>query len=140
MALATAVFAAPPPVDPTEQPDQADTPQNQHGGAVAAPGTPVGGADAAANKKKPAMLTVVVTGGGQPIKLAEVVVKFPGATSDENRLKTNPLGEATFKCECSGMAKVRVIADGWTSLLKDVPVAAGSQQVTIVLQPLADDQ
>ena len=100
-----------------EEPTQDDT-----GGATPTP--------------KLAVLTVVVTGDDEPVGEAEVTVMFPEAIGGEAKLRTDTGGEATFESRESGIAKVRVIHEGWVSSLQEVSLKLGSQRVTIALERL----
>ena len=84
--------------------------------------------------KKPARssaLKVVVTGDGKPVSSAEVTLK-PAAGSELKRF-TNAAGEAIFSAPF-GAAKVKVIATGWASQLRDVIVAEDNPKAEIVLE------
>ncbi len=94
------------------------------------------GAKADAKKGKSALLTVVVMGDGKPVRQAEVVVTFPTGAGGELTLPTGQDGEATFKSAGLGTAKVRVIATGWGSVLKEIALKEGPQRLTITLNSL----
>jgi len=116
-------------------------PHFSHGQAVAEEPTPneahdpndTGGTTATPNL---AVLTVVVTGDDEPVGEAEVTVTFPEAIGGEAKLRTDTGGEATFESRESGIAKVRVIHEGWVSSLQEVSLKLGSQRVTIALERL----
>jgi hypothetical protein len=94
-----------------------------------------GGTGGATATPKLAVLTVVVTGDDEPVGEAEVTVTFP-AIGGEAKLRTDTGGEATFESRESGVAKVRVIHEGWVSNLQEVSLKLGSQRVTIALERL----
>jgi hypothetical protein len=116
-------------------------PHFSHGQAVAEEATPDeahepnDAGDATATPKL-AVLTVVVTGDDEPVEEAEVTVTFPAAIGGEAKLRTDTGGEATFESSGSGDAKVRVIHEGWVSVLQEVSLELGSQRVTIALERL----
>jgi hypothetical protein len=91
-----------------------------------------------AKKPKTAVLTVLVTGNGKPIHQAEVQVKFPSSVGGESRRPTDQSGEAAFNSAGLGTAKVRVIAAGWESALREVVLKEGSQQLPIKLNSLSE--
>jgi len=91
----------------------------------------------AVKKVETALLTVAVMGNGNPIARAEVRITFPPSVGGESTLPTGLTGEVTFKSVGLGTAKVRVIATGWTSELREVVLKEGSQRLTIDLKPLA---
>ena len=95
-------------------------------------------AKGAAAKSKGAELTVLVTGNGKPIRQAEVRVAFPSSAGGESKRPTDGAGEATFKAGKPGTVKVRVIASGWESALREVVLKEGSQRVTINLSSLPE--
>jgi hypothetical protein len=97
---------------------------------------PEGAAGGASERKKEAVLTVVVTGNHKPVEGAEVIVALPPGGGDEAQLRTDTHGEATCKSSVPGAAKVRVILAGWVGVLKDVTLKPGLQRVTIELEPL----
>ncbi|HKW95161.1 MAG TPA: hypothetical protein VJX92_24975 [Methylomirabilota bacterium] len=99
-------------------------------------GTKVDKADG--KKGKGAQLTVVVVGGGKKIQQAEVLVKFPPSIGGEATQLTDGAGAATFKSAGIGTAKVRVLATGWESVLQEVVLKEGAQQVTITLKALQE--
>lgn len=112
-----------------------------HGQAVAEEPTPqeqpVQSESAAATAKpKLAVVTVVVTGNDAPVEEAEVTLTFPAAIGGEARLRTDTGGQATFESLSAGVAKVRVIHEGWVSVLQEVSLELGAQRVTIALEPL----
>jgi len=88
-----------------------------------------------AAKGKNVVLTIVVTGKGEPIAQAEVKVKFHGG---DERLPTNQAGEASFRSPVTGTAEVRVIVAGWESVLTEVVLQGGPQRLTIELKSLPD--
>jgi len=95
---------------------------------------PEASAPMAATAKKPAKtsaLKVVVTGDGKPVSKAEVTLK-PAAGGELKRF-TNSAGEAIFSAPL-GAAKVKVIATGWSSKLRDVTVEKENPQAEIVLE------
>jgi hypothetical protein len=95
-----------------------------------------GGTGGATATPKLAVLTVVVTGDDEPVGEAEVTVTFPAAIGGEAKLRTDTGGEATFESRESGVAKVRVIHEGWVSSLQEVSLKLGSQRLTIALERL----
>jgi hypothetical protein len=110
-------------------------PHFSQGQAVTEEPTP-DNAGSATPTPKLAVLTVVVTGDDEPVGEAEVTVMFPEAIGGEAKLRTDTGGEATFESRESGIAKVRVIHEGWVSSLQEVSLKLGSQRVTIALERL----
>jgi hypothetical protein len=109
-----------------------------------------GGATDSANRAKPdestpkpsrASLTVIVTGNGNPVAKAEVVL-LDVAPSGGDDLKdfTDGKGEAVFSdVPVNGTTTVRVIVPGWVTAMQDVVLERGSQQVNIALKPKGHD-
>ena len=95
-------------------------------------GSPASAIPPAATKKLPATLKVIVSASGKPVVNADVLLK---SSATEARRFTNPAGEAIFVGPPLGASKVRIIAPGWASMLKDITVKEGAQTVEITLQP-----
>lgn len=86
-------------------------------------------------------LTVAVTGKDatgkdRPVPGAEVKVLSPSGIDAEPR--TNAEGTVTFKLTGPGIAKIRVIAEGWESALAEVKLKEGKQRLAVQLTTLAD--
>jgi hypothetical protein len=78
-------------------------------------------------------LTLVITGNGKPVAQAEVRISFPAESGGETTLRTNERGEAVFKTDFKGNARMRVIASGWQSLMKEVAFKGAAQRLPINL-------
>jgi hypothetical protein len=78
-------------------------------------------------------VTLVITGKGKPVEQAEVRISFPADSGGETTLRTNERGEAVFKTAFKGTARMRVIAAGWESLMKDVAFKGAAQRLPISL-------
>ena len=90
-----------------------------------------------AAKKKNAVLKVIVVGDDKPVEKAEVKFWFPSSVGGDATARTNAAGEAEFNSTATGVAKVRVIADGWRTILNpEVNLKEGPQQLTIKLTAL----
>jgi len=88
-------------------------------------------------RKKVAVVKVIVIGDDQPVEKAEVKFWFPAILGGDVTVRTNAAGEAEFSSAATGVAKVRVIADGWKTILNpEVNLKEGPQQLTIKLTPL----
>jgi len=87
-----------------------------------------------------AALTVVVTGAGMPVAEAEVKITFPPGAGGEAILPTDRTGQALFSSSGTGAATVRVVATGWMTVLREVVLTQGPQQLTIRLDALRNDK
>lgn len=92
--------------------------------------------DAESKSKKPTakVLTVLVTGDGKPIGNAAVKIMSPPGIGAEPR--TGSDGQVTFKVTTSGTVKVRVIAEGWETVVQEIVLAEDAQQLAFQLKQL----
>ena len=96
------------------------------------------GRNDATMRSKSAALTVEVKGNGKPIAQAEVKIQCPESASWSSQGRTDLAGEATLTCDRRGLAKVRVIKEGWKGeLLPEVGLNNGSQRLVITLELLS---
>ena len=149
LAMSPSLAGPPTPQNPTEKyssqtastaTDESEAvnskPAESSDASPAAGTQPATGSNSGAADTKVAILKVVVTGNGKPVRKAGVKMVVRPQDEQLPERYTDARGEVTLSSSTLGRAKVRIIAPQWQSVLREITLVAGSQTLLVRLQPL----